>query len=74
LRIDRNHRNRNVHILSDNQAEIEALGNQWITSKVVWDCHQSLMQLAKHNRCQLAWVLGHEAIAGGEAGNEEAKL
>jgi hypothetical protein len=39
--------------MSDSQAAIKELGKYQITSKLVWDCHQSLMQLAKHNRVQL---------------------
>jgi hypothetical protein len=29
-----------------------------------WDCHQSLVKLAKHNRVQLIWMPGHESIEG----------
>jgi hypothetical protein len=50
------------YILSDSQAVIKALDNYRSTSKLVWDCHQSLMQLAEHNRVQLMWVPGHEGI------------
>jgi hypothetical protein len=32
----------------------------------MWDCHQSLIQLARHNGVQLIWVPGHEGIAGNE--------
>jgi hypothetical protein len=32
------------------------------TSKLVWDCHQSLTQLARHSRVQLIWVSNHEGI------------
>jgi hypothetical protein len=42
-------RNRNIYIPSDNQTAIKALGNHQITSKLAWDCHQSLIQLARHN-------------------------
>jgi hypothetical protein len=41
--MDRNYKNRNIYILSDCQAAIEALGNYQITSKLVWECHQSLV-------------------------------
>jgi ribonuclease HI len=58
--LDRNYKNRNICILSDSQAAIKALGKYQITSKLAWDCHQSLIQLAKHNRVQLIWVPGHE--------------
>jgi ribonuclease HI len=54
--LDRNYSNRNIYILSDSQAAVKALRNHWITSQLVWDCHQSLMQLAEHNRVQLIWV------------------
>jgi hypothetical protein len=62
--LDRNYRNRNIYILSDSQAAIKALGKHQIASKLVWDCRQSLIQLAQHNRVQLIWVPGHECIDG----------
>jgi ribonuclease HI len=62
--IDRNSKNRNIYILSDSQAAIQAFDKYKITSKLVWDCHQSLMQLTIHNRVQLIWVPGHEGIVG----------
>jgi hypothetical protein len=36
---DKNYGNRNIYILSASQAAIKAFRNQWITSKLVWDCH-----------------------------------
>jgi hypothetical protein len=56
--IDRNNKNRNIYIISDSQAAIKALDKHQITSKLVWDCHQFLTQLARHNRVQLIWVPG----------------
>jgi D-arabinose 5-phosphate isomerase GutQ len=44
-----------------------------ITSKLVWDCHQSLMQLARHNRLQLICVPGREDIVGNEMADQLAK-
>jgi hypothetical protein len=41
----RNHKNRNIYILSDSQAAIKPLGKYKITSELVWDCHQSLVIL-----------------------------
>jgi hypothetical protein len=68
--LDRNYKNRNIYILSDSQAVIKALGKYQINSKLVWDCHQCLIHLARHNRVQVIWVPGHE----GTAGNETADL
>jgi hypothetical protein len=46
--VDRNYKNRNIYILSESQAAIKAFGKYQITSKLAWDCRQSLIQLAKH--------------------------
>jgi ribonuclease HI len=62
--LDRNYRNRNIYILSDSRAAINALGKHQITSKLVSDCHQSLIQLVRHNRVQLIWVPSPKSIAG----------
>jgi hypothetical protein len=40
---------RNIYILSDSQAVIKVLDCCEISSKLVWDCHQSLMKLAERN-------------------------
>jgi hypothetical protein len=63
---DRNYNNRNICILPDSRAASKALDKHQITSKLVWDCHQSLIQLGRHNRVQLIWVPGHKGIAGNE--------
>jgi hypothetical protein len=47
--LDRNYRNRNIDILSDSQAALKALGKHQLNSKLVWDCHQTLTELSKHN-------------------------
>jgi hypothetical protein len=67
-------RNRNIYNLSDGQAAIKALDNSQINSKLVWDCHQSLMQLPKHNRVQPIWVPGHGDVEDNETSNQLAKL
>jgi hypothetical protein len=54
--LERNYRNRNIYILQNSQAAINAFSNHQITLKLVWDCHQSFMQLTEHKRVQLIWV------------------
>jgi hypothetical protein len=49
--LNRGYKNRYIYILSDSQAAIKALGKYQITSKLVCDCHQSLI-LARHITCQ----------------------
>jgi ribonuclease HI len=68
-----NFTNMNMYILSDIQAAIKALDKHQITSKLVWDCHQSLTQLARHNSVQLIWVPGHEGIVGNETAYQLAR-
>jgi hypothetical protein len=50
------------------------LDKHQINSKLVWDCYQTLIELANHNRVQLVWVLGHEGVAGNETGDQLAKI
>jgi hypothetical protein len=51
--------NRNICILSDSQACIKALGKYQITSKLVWNCHQSLIQVARESSTDMgAWSQG----------------
>jgi hypothetical protein len=62
MRILRGYRNRNIYVLSDRQGEIKALDNSKIYSKLVWDCHRTLMILADRSRVHLMWVQGHKGI------------
>jgi ribonuclease HI len=57
---------RNINILSDSQAATKALDSLQINSKLAWDCHQSLVREAEHNRIQLVWVPEHMGIDGNE--------
>ena len=61
---------RNIYILSDSQAAIKALHSFMINSKLAWDCHQSLVKLAEHNRFQLLWVLGDTEIEWNETADQ----
>jgi hypothetical protein len=64
--------NRSIYILCDSQAGIKALDNYQIISKLVWDCHQSLMKQADHKRVQLIQVSGHRGIEGNEIADQLA--
>jgi hypothetical protein len=65
---------RNIYILSESKAAIKALDNYQINSKLLWDCHQPLVKLAKHNRVQIIWVPGHECTKSNETADQLAKL
>jgi hypothetical protein len=68
----KNYKGRNICILSDSQAAIKALNNFQVNSKLVWDCYQSLVKLAEHNRIQLIWVPGNMGIHGNEMADQLA--
>jgi hypothetical protein len=72
--LDRGYKNRNFCTLPDSQAAIKSPENYQITSKLVWGCHISLVNLAKHDRVQLIWVPGHKGIEGNETANQLARL
>ena len=57
--IEKGYKSSNIYILTDSQVGIKAFNNFQINSKLVWDCHQSLMKHAEHNRVQLVWKDGN---------------
>jgi hypothetical protein len=71
--MEKGYTGRNIYILSDSQAAIKALDSFQINSKLVWDCHQSLVKLAEHNRVQLVWVPGHMGIDGNQIADQLAR-
>lgn len=62
--IEKRYKDRNIYILLDNQATINPLNNFHINSKLVGDCHQSLMKQVEHNKVQLVWAPGSMRIGG----------
>jgi ribonuclease HI len=70
--IEKGYTGRNFYILSDSQAAIKALDSFQINSKLVWDCHQSLVKLAEHNRIQPVWVPRHIGIDENEIADQLA--
>jgi hypothetical protein len=71
--IEKGYTGRNICILSDSKAAIKALDSYQIKCKLVWDCHQSLVKLAEHNRIELVWVPGHMGIDGNEIADQLAR-
>jgi ribonuclease HI len=71
--IEKGYTGRNIYILSDSQVAIKALDSFQINCKLVWDCHQSLVKVAEHNRIQLVWVPGHMGIDGNEITDQLAR-
>jgi ribonuclease HI len=67
------YKDRNIYILSDNKTAITAHNNFQIDSTLVWDCYQSLLELAEHNRVQLVWVPGDTGIDGNEVADQVAR-
>jgi len=55
---EKSYTGKTICILSYSQAAIKALDSFQINSKLVWDCHQSLVKVTEHNRIQLVWVPG----------------
>jgi len=54
----------NICILSDSLVAFKWLNNLQIDSQIIWDCCQSLVKLAEHDRVQLICVPGHMGIEG----------
>jgi ribonuclease HI len=71
--IEKGYAGKNIYILSDSEAAIKALDIFHINSKLVWDCHQSLMKVAEHKRIQLVRVHGHMGIDGHEMDEQLAR-
>jgi len=69
---EKGYTDRNVYILCDSQASIKALNSSQIKSKLVSDCHQSLVKLAEHNRVELVCVPGHMGLYGNMIADELA--
>jgi hypothetical protein len=57
--INKGYKNRHIYFLSDSQAAIKALDKYQTISKLFWDCLQTLMKLAEHNRVQMIRVSGY---------------
>jgi hypothetical protein len=70
--IERGYTDRNIYFFF-RQAAIKALDSFQIYFNLVWDCLQSLVKLAEHNRIQMVWVPGHMGINGQEITDKLAR-
>ena len=70
----RKYRHSNICMMSDSQAALKALKSATCTSKLVWECVQSLQTLGCNNQVDLYWVPGHCGIDGNERADELARL
>uniref|UniRef100_A0A0K8SGE5 RNase H type-1 domain-containing protein n=1 Tax=Lygus hesperus TaxID=30085 RepID=A0A0K8SGE5_LYGHE len=63
-------RNARIYILSDSQAALKAIASYTISSKLVWECQNTLRRVAQSNQVTLLWIPGHE---GNEAADRLAE-
>jgi hypothetical protein len=70
---EKGHTGGNIYIVPNSKATIKALDSFQINSELVWDCHQSLVKLAEHNRIQLVWVAGRTEFDGNEMAHQLAR-
>lgn len=57
---------KSIKIFSDSQAALKALGSKLSTSKLVWNCQETLSHLGQRNRVELIWIPGHSGVGGNE--------
>jgi hypothetical protein len=70
---EKDYTGRNICILSDSQTAINGLDSFQLSSKLVWEDHQSMVKLGEGYRIQLVWVPRHMRIDGNERACELAK-
>jgi len=66
LNLDRKYRNKEIAILSDTQAAIEALSSSNSNSMMVLECLGKLNELGRNNEVTLLWVAEHVGVEGNE--------
>uniref|UniRef100_A0A1B6IIS6 ribonuclease H n=1 Tax=Homalodisca liturata TaxID=320908 RepID=A0A1B6IIS6_9HEMI len=73
LGLTRRYQEMNICIMSDSQAALKALDSNSISSRLVWECFNTLCKLGSRNCVRLGWVPGHTGIGGNECADRLAK-
>ena len=68
-----NLKNRNITFWTDSLSTIHSLSNKIHRSRTIHNCHNTLTQLAQHNKVQICWINAHAGHWGNERADNLAK-
>ncbi|XP_045452992.1 uncharacterized protein LOC123662152 [Melitaea cinxia] len=69
----RNVKNSHIRILSDSMSVLQALDSKSTTSGIIYECHNTLMQVGENNDITLQWIKGHNNTRGNDRADELAR-